>query len=161
MPRKPKLTDQQREKLKADFLSGKYTKAQLIKKHSVSNGTLEREIKAGRWRDLKEGNAAIAPDDEPVVNARVVEVQQMGEYEPSDLEGRLRSLDNMINDLIRASETTDAKSKEAAANAAVRAMELYRSYRPQTIDEWIEAGLAIPGFDPHIVRIKLRERLEQ
>lgn len=123
--------------------------AVLAERFGVSEGTIKRIKKEGDWDAIRAAQTAV--------------VQAAVQQPPAvTIGGAAINFDEMLTTAIDSLSgdvaTLPGKSRESAATALLKAIELYRKYHPMTIDEAIDLVIALPGFDPQDFARRLRDR---
>jgi hypothetical protein len=143
-----KISDLTIAAVKRGYLAGD-TIAALAKQHGISEGSIKRLAKAGDW-------AAIRQAKQQAIQAAVQQPPAVS------IAGAAIDFDDLLTAAI-ASLSADVaalpgKSKESAATALFKAIELYRKYHPLTMDELADLAIALPDFDPAEFARRLRDR---
>lgn len=142
-----KLDDIKLAAIKRDYLKGMHPKA-LAEQYGIGESTIRRYIKNGQWNDLLQAGQVVS-------SAAIASMQS----DPGaiDTDQLLRTA---IASLMADMGSAPIKSRESAALAIAKLIEVYRRYHPPTIDEAIDLLLALPNFTPMQFAKRLRERIE-
>lgn len=126
----------------------------LSQEFGISVPQIRRYVKAEGWDAIREGKQQVI---RAAVKAEVVPVA-----EKVNINGVAIDCDelivNAINSLSADVAALPGKTRESAATAMLKAIELYRKYHPMTIDEAIDLVISLPGFEPQDFARRLRER---
>jgi len=145
MPRKP-IPETTQQAIKRDYKKGLGTHAELARKYSISVSSVEKICKG-----IKKGSYQPAIDfvTDGVSRGQRVTVGDIDltEY----LETGIKTLSDDI-------KTTEAKSKEGIASAALKYMQFYAELNPPTLEDFVDQLLARPDFDPERFVAILKER---
>jgi hypothetical protein len=135
--------------LKRAYLNGEGSLAALALRFHVGERTVKRLSSEGGWEALRLARGTVV---EGAVRDRL-------QAAPSEFD-RDNLLLVAINSLFSDVQNIPAKSKEGAASAMVRLIELYSKFHPMTMRELADIAIAIPNFNPREFARLLRERLD-
>ncbi|MEP0911805.1 hypothetical protein NDI45_12865 [Leptolyngbya sp. GB1-A1] len=158
-----KLDDITRQRLERAYLAAPETTQKVIVQRlaaefDISISTIRRYAASGNWDAIREGKGSVvkaAVEQATAARPTLSEVVLNGALLRFD-DLLIASIDALAQDVTE----LPSKSRESAATALAKLLELYRRYHPMTIDEAIDVILAIPGFDPQAFAQKLRERYQ-
>jgi len=145
MPREsiPETTQQA---VKRDYRNGAGSMSQLASKYNISRASVGRILKG-----IKKGSSQLATD---VVATAVASGHSVtvGDVDLTEY------VQNGIKDLTADITTTEAKSKEGLAQAALKYMQFYAQLHPPTLEDFVDQLLARPDFNPDKFISILQER---
>ncbi|MGG6298134.1 hypothetical protein ACQ4M4_27385 [Leptolyngbya sp. AN02str] len=120
----------------------------------ISSGTLKRLKKEHGWGAMREGAIAGAEKIAEEKQALSTSLEADG-IDPTAL------LLKAIVILADAIPNAPAKSKEGCVTAMLRAIEVYRKFRPLTVCELADLAMTTPGYTPQEFVKELRRRLNE
>lgn len=134
------------KRIERAILAGDGSYAEIAQRHDVSKPTVERIARSLHLQDRKAASAAASGAIAATLTSEL------------DLDSVLllgiQSLSDALPD-------APVKSREGAAGALARLIETYRKFHPMTMDELIDAAIAMPNFNPREFAQALRDRVER
>ncbi len=155
MPKK--ISDFTWNRIRKDYLAGRGTLAQLAKQYEVGERTLKAKASAEGWAAAREAQNEIL--------AGAIAQSAHSAREKIAVRGTAGWLNDImlsaIEQLAESVPTTPVKSQEGAAVATARLIESFRKFNPLTMDELIDAAMALPDFSAEQFAHRLKERLNR